>query len=202
MLVVALTGGLGAGKSMVASAMREKGATVLDLDDIARQLLEDDPTLATRIAAEFPTAARPDGSLDRDALAWAAFGSTKSAERLNAIVHPAIAAEVGPALAELRLMPAPPQVVVIEIPLLVEAPVFAELVDVVLAVEAPEEVRIRRAVEAGMSLEDAQNRVACQASDEERRTLADTVIENVGDADALRRQVDATWESAIAPHVG
>jgi dephospho-CoA kinase len=98
-------------------------------------------------------------------------------------------------------MSAPPEVVVIEVPLLVEAPVFGELADVVLTVEAPEAERIRRAVATGMSEGDARSRIACQASDDERRVLADAIIENTGDLDAVRWQVDAVWKSAIAPYV-
>lgn len=202
MLVVALTGGLGSGKSTVAGLMREHGAIVIDLDAIARDLVLSDPVISARIAATFPSAVGWDGRLDREELASAAFHSADATNRLNAIVHPALAAEVAPALAELRLMPEPPAVVVIEVPLLVEAPVFAELADTVVAVEAPEDTRVQRAVAQGMSAHDARFRIERQASDAERREMADHVIDNSGDLEDLRGAVEEVWRTAIVRDAG
>ncbi len=200
MYVVAITGGLGAGKSSAAKTMAELGAVVLSLDDIAKRLLERGEPLAEKVAAEFPDAVADDDSIDPRALAEIAFESPARTLKLNAIVHPAVAREVGPALADLRLLPQPPEVVVLEVPLLVEAPVFGEMADLVIAVAAPEEQRVARAVVSGMAEDDARRRVARQASDEERAQLADIVVENTGSLEDLRHEIERVWDEAVKPH--
>ncbi len=202
MYVVAVTGGLGAGKSLAAAMMADLGAVVLDLDEIAKRLLESNQHVIEAVAMEFPEAFRDDDSIDHAALAAIAFISAAHTLKLNAIMHPAVAREVGPALADLRLLPQPPQVVVIEVPLLVEAPVFGEMADLVVAISAPEEQRIDRAVSGGMSEADARTRVSRQASDAEREALSDQVIENTGSVDDLRREVERVWNEAVKPHAG
>lgn len=203
MFVLVITGGLGAGKSTAARIFRERGAVVLDLDEVAARQLGKGSPLVRRIASEFgEDVLYADGSLDRPALARAAFASPQDAERLNAIVHPAVAREIGPALQELRLMPDQPDVVVVEVPLLAEAPVYRELADEVLAIVGPESVRISRAVARGMSEADARRRVACQATDAERAELADTVIVNDGDEAAFLEVLERYWHETIAPRVG
>ena len=159
MRVVVITGGIGAGKSTAAEFLREKGAVVISADRVAEQVMsKGSPTLA-RVVEEFgPGILTADGSLDRAALARAAFGSAERTRVLNEIVHPAVAREIGPSIADLRLLPEPPEVVILEVPLLAEAPVFAELADVVLAIVAPEQTRVARAVGAGFEEEDARNR--------------------------------------------
>ncbi len=202
MYVVTVTGGLGAGKSSAARVMSELGAVVLDLDQIAKGLLGPGSPVTERIAREFPEAVGDDDTIDHAALARLAFESPARTLKLNAIVHPAVAREVGPSIADLRLLPQPPQVVVLEVPLLVEAPVFREMSDLVVAISAPEDQRIARAVSAGMSEDDARMRVARQASDEERATLADVVVENVGSPEDLRRKIERVWAEAVAPNAG
>ena len=130
------------------------------------------PTLAHVVEAFGERVLQPDGSLDRAALARdARFARWSSTRKLNAIVHPAIAREVGPAVADMRLLPDPPDVVVLEVPLLVEAPVFAEIADVVLAIVGAEETRMARAVAArdGPKRTPAA-RLAVQATDDAART--------------------------------
>jgi dephospho-CoA kinase len=202
MFVVALTGGLGAGKSSAAATMAELGAVVLDMDTIAKRLLEPGQPVAQAVAFEFPDAVCDDDTVDHAALAQIAFASPARTLKLNAIVHPAVAREVGPALADLRLLPQPPQVVVLEVPLLVEAPVFAEIADLVVAISAPEDQRVERAVAKGMAEDDARARVARQASDAEREAIADVVIENTGSVDQLRADVERVWNEAVKPHAG
>jgi dephospho-CoA kinase len=202
MYVVVLTGGLGAGKSSAGSMMADLGAVVLDLDTIAKRLLEPGQPLAEAVAMEFPDAVDDNDAIDQRALAQLAFMSPAHTLKLNAIMHPALAREVGPALADLRLLPQPPEVVVLEVPLLVEAPVFAEMADLVVAISAPEEVRVARAVAAGMTEVDARTRVSRQASDLEREALSDEVIENTGSVDDLRREVERVWNEAVKPHAG
>lgn len=203
MFVLVITGGLGAGKSSAAEYCRARGAVVLDLDEVAARLLAAGSPLVQRVAEEFgQDLVLADGSLDRDALAARAFSDARTAARLNAIVHPAVAREVGPALHDIRLMQEPPAVVVMEVPLLAEAPVFAEMADRVLAITAPEHVRLARVVARGMDPDDAARRIRAQASDEARASMADDVIVNDGDEqqffDALSRYCGRYLESGGA----
>ena len=199
MIVLVVTGGIGAGKSTAAGFFRERGAVTLDLDDIATHVLaKGSPTLA-RVSAEFgPDVLLADGSLDRAALARQAFVSQQATAKLNAIVHPAVTREVGPSIADLRLLPNPPAVVVIEVPLLSEAPVFAEIADLVLAIVAPEETRIGRAVAGGMGEADARRRLAVQATDAERAALADKVVVNDGSIETFRAELEMFWDDRLA----
>lgn len=199
MHIIALTGGLGAGKSTAAEYFRSRGAVVLDLDTIAAGLLKPDSLLLARIAEEFggDDVLLADGSLDRAALARIAFGDPAAARRLNAIVHPAVAREVGPALREIRLMPDQPQAVVLEVPLLVEAPVFAEMADSVVAIVAPVETRVERAVNRGMDESDVRRRIRMQATDAERAEMADEVILNDGDEARLLADLEDYWERTV-----
>lgn len=198
MLVLVITGGLGAGKSTASEYFRGKGATVIDLDDVAAHVLTRGSAVLERVAEEFGDVLLADGSLDRPALARAAFASPERTARLNAIVHPAVAREVGPALQELRLLPSQPEVVVLEVPLLAEAPVFREIADVVLAVVAPESLRLGRAVESGMAQDDARRRMRAQATDAQRAALADAVIINDSTPEQFSSALDAFWNEWIA----
>lgn len=199
MHIIVLTGGLGAGKSTAAEYLRSRGALVLDLDVIASTLLEKGSPTLNAVAREFgeDEVLLADGSLDRSALARIAFSSLESTRRLNAIVHPAVAREVGPALREIRLMPDQPEVVVLEVPLLAEAPVFAEMADEVLAIVAPLELRVARAAGKGMSEADARRRIAVQATDAERAELADDVIVNDGGEEEFLAELARYWERTV-----
>ena len=196
MQVIVLTGGLGAGKSTAASFFRDRGAVVIDLDDVAAHALVPGSLVLDAVAAEFggPDVLYADGRLDRPALARAAFATPEATKRLNALVHPAVIREVGPSISELRLLPDPPPFVVIEVPLLVEAPVFAEIADHVVAIVAPESVRLARAVASGLSEEDARRRMRAQATDAERAELADVVIVNDGPLERLTSSLERFWE--------
>ncbi len=200
MRVIVVTGGLGSGKSLAAEHLRAKGGVVVDLDDVGAKLLMPGSDLLARVAGEFggDEVLLADGSLDRPALARAAFSSAGAVHALNEIMHPAIAREVGVAIEQLRLMPEPPLAVVLEVPLLVEAPVFREIADAVLAVVAPESIRIERVVARGMDRQDATRRVRLQATDAERAELADVVAVNDGSQDSFLLQVDAFWEEYVA----
>lgn len=200
MRIITLTGGLGSGKSTAAEYLRAKGAAVVDTDVVGRTLLSTGSDLLARVAAEFgeDDVLLADGSLDRPALARKAFASDASTRALDAIVHPAVAREVGVALEQLRLLAEPPIAVVLEVPLLVEAPVFAELADVVVALVAPESMRIGRAVAVGMDETDAVRRVRRQATDAERAELADIVIVNDGSVERLYATLDDVWNEHIA----
>ncbi len=199
MYVLALTGGLGSGKSTAAEVFAERGAVVIDCDVVAKALLEQSEAVRERIAQAFGDDIRDGtGAIDRAALAAAAFASAETTERLNAIMHPAVLAAVAGALDTLALQGDPPRVVVLVIPLLAESPGFLEPVDAVLAISASEDVRLERAIARGMDQEDAERRVVRQAGDAERREIADYVIENDGDVEAFRAAVEEFWETEIA----
>jgi dephospho-CoA kinase len=190
-LLVALTGGIGSGKSTVADLFRQRGATVVDADSVARWVVEPGRPALEALAARFgPGILQPDGTLNRAALADLAFADDDSRRALEVITHPAIVAEM-----DRRIATAPDDaVVVVEIQLLVET--WDQRVReyaAVVVVEAPREVRLARLVDRGMERDDAERRMATQASDEQRRVIATHVIENAGDLEALARQVDTVW---------
>jgi dephospho-CoA kinase len=198
MYVLALTGGLGSGKSTAADIFAERGAVVIDCDDIARTLLDEAPVVRDRVVEAFgPGVLGADGRIDRAALADVAFVSAEATAMLDAIVHPAVLAAIAGALDTLALQGEPPRVVVLVVPLLAESPLFLEPVDAVLAISATEDARIERAVARGMTREDAERRIARQAGDGERRAIADHVIDNDGDLESFRRAIIEFWESVV-----
>jgi dephospho-CoA kinase len=195
MLRIGLTGGIGSGKSTVSSLLAEHGAVVVDADRIAREVLEaGTPGLAAVVEAFGDAILGEDGALDRAALAEVVFSDPEARARLNGIVHPLVrarAAEVAAAAPEAA-------VVVHDVPLLVESG-QAGSYDLVLVVEAGLGVRIERLVRRGLSEEDARARVAAQATDEERRAVADVVLDNSGTLEQLAAQVDRFWAEHVAP---
>lgn len=195
MLRIGLTGGIGSGKSTVAALLAERGAVVVDADRIAREVVEPGtPGLAAVVAAFGETVLAPDGSLDRPALAAVAFADDAARERLNAVVHPLVrerAAEIVAAL------PAD-AVVVHDVPLLVETG-QAGSYDLVLVVETDPGTRVTRLVGRGLTEEDARARIAAQATDEQRRAVADVVLDNSGTPEELADQVARFWEERVEP---
>jgi dephospho-CoA kinase len=185
---VGLTGGVGSGKSTVAALLARHGAVVIDADALAREVVEPGSPGFDAVVARFGSTVVTDGRLDRAALAGLVFGDERALAELNAIVHPL----VGERAAELMAAVPPDQVVVYDVPLLVEADLAAGF-DVVVVVEAPAETRLARLQRRGLSTEDANARMAAQASDEERRAAADVVIENDGSEAELKERVDELW---------
>ncbi|WP_222193620.1 dephospho-CoA kinase [Modestobacter italicus] len=195
MLKIGLTGGIGSGKSTVAALLAERGALVVDADRIAREVVEPGtPGLAAVVEAFGPDVLTADGSLDRAALAAVVFGDPAARARLDGIVHPLVRARAA------QLVAAAPDdsVVVQDVPLLVETG-QAGAHDLVLVVEADPETRVRRLVGRGLSAEDARARMASQATDEQRRAVADVVLDNDGDQEALAAQVDRFWVDQVEP---
>lgn len=179
MYVLAVTGGMGSGKSTASGLFSSLGAVAIDLDDLAKRLIAPDGPLVGQVAAEFGASVLDaDGEIDHAKLAAVAFADADAARRLDAIVHPGVYAAVAGALDALLDTPAPPAVVVIDIPLLVESPAFFDLVDGVLAISSDEDTRVARLASRGLDEDDARARIALQASDAERREIADFVIEN------------------------
>jgi dephospho-CoA kinase len=186
--VLGVTGGIGTGKSTVAALLRERGARVLDADAIVRALYAGG-AIPARIAERFGAELlRADGGVDREALARRVFADAAARADLEAIVHPAVRAEV---LARLEGWRAEGFVgiAVLDAALLVESR-FAYPLDALLVVTAPLALRLERLARRGMPLEEARARMAAQAADEAKLARADHVILNDSDLGALGREVD------------
>jgi dephospho-CoA kinase len=188
-LMVGLTGGIGSGKSTVAALLTKRGAVVVDADLIARQVVEPGMPALRQLVERFgPEILQPDGSLDRAKLAAQAFDSEESKQDLEAITHPAIGEEF------LRQVAAAPEdgIVVHDVPLLVESKRGLQY-DAVIVVETPSAQRLDRLEQRGVSRDDAERRMAMQATDEERRAIATWVLDNSGDLANLEAQVERVW---------
>jgi len=198
MLMVGLTGGIGAGKSTVAGMLAERGAIVIDADAIAREVVEPGmPTLDKLVERFGPQILQPDGSLDRPALAAVAFVDDATRKELEAITHPAIGEEF-----LRRVAAAPPgSVVVHDVPLLVESKRGFEYAAVIV-VEAPIETRLDRLEARGIPRDDARRRIELQASDEDRRKVATWVVDNAGDRAQLEKQIAEIWTDLEARAAG
>ena len=196
MLRIGLTGGIAAGKSVVARRLEELGAVLVDADVLARRVVEPGTEGLQEVIGAFGRdILTADGELDRPALGRLIFGDAGSRDRLNSIVHPRVRSA-----AAARIAAAPADAVVVEdIPLLVEtgqAPRF----HLVIVVDAPEAERVRRMVEhRGMSVGDAEQRIAAQVSGPERLRDADAVLENSGTSDDLLGATDALWHARLVP---
>ncbi len=186
-----LTGGIGAGKSTVARMLAERGAVVVDGDRIARELVEPDRPALGEIVERFGAEVlRADGTLDRARLAGLVFGDAAALADLEAILHPRIAERAAELLGAAER--AGRQVAVHDVPLLVEKGMAGSF-DLVVVVQAPVPVRVARLCARGMSESDARQRMASQATDDERAAVADIVIDNSGDEAALAAAVDRAW---------
>jgi len=200
MLLVGLTGGIGAGKSTVARLLSERGATVIDADAIVRELYEPGTQVYRRVVERFGEKVVSDnGGIDRARIASIVFSDDDARHALNAIVHP----EVMRVIAErVDTLSASDEVVVLDVPLLVEVG-GREGLDHVVVVEAGDDVRVARlGTDRGMAVDEARARMSVQASTEQRRALADVVLTNDGDIGNLRAQVDPLWERLRAEASG
>ena len=192
MLVVGLTGGIGSGKSTVSALLAAKGAVVVDADAIVREVQQPGtPVFAAMVERFGPGIVAADGSLDRAAVADLVFGDANALADLNAIVHPAVGAEIA---RRMEALAATDEVVVLDVPLLVESK-NAYPVAGLLVVDVDPEVAVRRLVEhRGMREADVRARMARQAGRDERLARADRVVDNSGTLDDLAAQVDAAWK--------
>ncbi|QRZ62599.1 dephospho-CoA kinase [Rothia sp. ZJ932] len=189
-----LTGGIGSGKSTVAKILEEQGATVIDADAISRQLMQPGHRVLTQTAETFGNSIlHPDGSLNRAALAEIIFKDATAREKLNAIVHPAVREESARIADYAQQTPDFSGIIVEDIPLLTETG-QADRFDAVIVVEADPEVRVQRLVGIrGMSEADARVRMNAQASDSQRRAIATWVLDNSGNVEQTRGQVEQIW---------
>jgi dephospho-CoA kinase len=206
-LMVGLTGGIGSGKSVVAARLAELGAIVIDSDALAREVVAHGTDGLAEVVAVFgPEVLTPEGAMDRAKVADLVFGDEAQRRRLESIIHPRVRERSAQIIAA-----APADAVVVnDVPLLVESglanrpgdgsPSRARgLFDLVIVVFAGEEVRVDRLVRRGLSAAEARARIAAQATDDQRRAVADVQIVNEGTLDELMTTVDAVWEQAIRP---
>ncbi len=195
--LVGLTGGIGSGKSAVADLLAEHGARVIDADEVAREVVAGGSAGLRDVVAEFgEEVLGSDGLLDRGRLAEIVFADPDARLRLTAIVHPLVARRIE----ELLTDGSASGVVVYDVPLLVEGSVHDRHdFDLILVVEAPEHLRIERLMrDRGMTEDQVRARMASQASDEQRRAVADVVIVNDGSRAQLQRAVDQVWRERIS----
>jgi dephospho-CoA kinase len=195
-LLIGLTGGIGSGKSTVARLLERRGAVVIDADQLAREAVAKGTPGFDRVVAAFGTnVLTPDGDLDRGALAARIFSDPAEKAALEAIVHPEVARRFGERVDPLRTSD---RLVVYVTPLLVElglAPAF----DVVVVVTASPHLRISRvASDRGLSPDDVRDRMAVQATDEQRMEVADVLVDNDGSLADLEPQVDRLWGDLVA----
>ena len=192
MLLVGLTGGIGSGKSTVASMLGQRGAVVLDADDFARQAVAAGTPGFRRVVETFgQRVIGPEGELDREKLAAIVFEDDEDRRRLEAIVHPEVGRLFQQSVEPFR---ATDRIVVYAVPLLVENH-LESMFDTVVIVTASEEVRVERLLRRGLSEEDARARIRAQLSDAEREAVADAVIPNDGSVAGLEGRVEALWNT-------
>ena len=196
MLRVGLTGNIAAGKSTVAEVWRRLGATVADADELARRAVEPGSPALAAIAAEWGGEVVRDGELDRAALRRIVFADPDARARLEAIVHPAVAALRDEAYREAEARGE--TLAVADIPLLFEVG-MADDFDVVVLVEAPEELRLERMVrDRGLDPEEARRMIAAQMPSELKHARADHVIPNTGTVGDLEDRARALWRTLAA----
>lgn len=196
MLWVGLTGGIGSGKSMVATRLAQCGAWIIDSDRIAREVVEHGSAGLRAVVSEFgDDVLAADGTLNRSALATRVFDDAAARRRLNAVVHPLVAARA----AELGATAPPDAVVVHDIPLLVENDMAARF-SLVVVVHADTAVRLRRLIEQrGMAPADAAARIAAQATDAQREVVADVWLDNSRSPEHTAAEVDRLWAQRLVP---
>jgi dephospho-CoA kinase len=191
-LVVGLTGGIGSGKSTVSSLLAAKGAVIVDADEVVREQQRPGTPVFDAMVERFgPGIVAADGTLDRAAVADIVFADPQALADLNNIVHPAVGVAIARRMEELSGTDA---VVVLDVPLLVEASRGYPLAGLIVVDVDPDIAVERLVMQRGMTEEDARSRMSRQASREERRARADVVIDNRGTSSDLARQVDAVWD--------
>ena len=192
--VVGLTGGIGSGKSLAAQFFSQLGALVIDADQLARSAIERGSEGFDEVLLRFGDTVLKNGDINREALGQIVFENPQAKKDLEEIIHPRIRAEFEEAVASLN----PGQIMVYEIPLLVETNA-ADRFDFIITVESDPELRKQRLRARGMFSSDIEKRMAAQATQEQRRAIADCVLTNDGTEDELLRQVENIWESTILP---
>ena len=194
MLKVALTGGIGSGKSTVADFLDELGAYVIDSDQLAREVVERGTSGYEAVLAAFGDGILTDGEIDRAKLAEIVFKDATARATLESIIHPLVR---DAAVKMVKSLPAD-AVVINQIPLLVETD-GAKRFDFVITVSADEDIRRRRLIERGMKDYEITKRLAAQVNDAAREAIAHSVIRNNGSIDELRQVVEGLWRLELLP---
>ena len=194
MLVVGLTGGIGAGKSTVAQFFAELGALVIDADQLARMAIERGSDGFADVMLRFGDEIIVNGDIDRKKLAEIVFSDPEARRDLEAIIHPRVQALFAEAVADLDI----DDILIYEIPLLVETGAAAKF-DYIITVESDIKLRKARLLKKGLYISQIEKRMASQATPEAREAIADKVIRNDGDEDSLLRQVENLWEGVLQP---
>jgi dephospho-CoA kinase len=194
-LLVGLTGGIASGKSTVSGMLAERGATIVDADHIAREVVMPGEPAWCKIRDHFgPGVLFADGSIDRQALGGIVFGDPAKLALLNEFTHPPILERIA---SKLEALAPEHRVVVLDAALLVEIGLLRG-VDVVVVVDSPVEIQLERLAGKGLERTQAEARIAAQLPPERRRTHADVVIHNDGTLEELIEQVDKLWEDLSA----
>jgi dephospho-CoA kinase len=190
MILIGLTGGIGSGKSEVARLLTERGAEIIDADLIVRELQQPSAEVYEKMIELFGSeVVAADKSLDRTAIAKKVFTDESLLKTLNQLVHPIVRRVMNERVESFRDTD---KVVVLDIPLLVENP--REGLNGVLVIDLDAEIAVKRLVEQrNMSADDARARIAKQATREQRLAIADHVIDNSGDRNALTQKIETAW---------
>ncbi|WP_419864244.1 dephospho-CoA kinase [Candidatus Poriferisodalis sp.] len=198
MLIVGLTGGIGAGKSTVAELLASHGAAIVDVDALGREIIAPGGTAVEPVLERFGDQLRgPDGGVDRPALASIVFNDPDELAALNEISHPAINDLLDQRIESIGTAEGT-GVVVLDMAVLTESTLGRDTrfpYEVVVTVEAPPDVRLERLIERGMSADDAKARLASQATDEQRREVSNFVIHNGGGTDELADATAQLWDA-------
>ena len=192
MLLVALTGGIGAGKSLVAGYFADLGARVVDADQLSRVAIERGSKGFDAVVAEFGDGILRNGDIDRRALGEKVFNNANARAKLEAIIHPIVRTQFDDLVSSLREH----EIMIYEIPLLVETHA-QDRFNVVITVESDSTLRESRLRERGLLQSEIASRMSAQASSAERIAVADYVIENNASTDQLLRQVEHLWEIVL-----
>lgn len=194
MLKVALTGGIGSGKSAAGDFFEDLGAVVIDADQLARDVIERGTEGFDELVVTFGDDILSNGILDRTKLGQIVFTDAQARKKLEEIIHPRVQAAFN------EIVETSPQgaVIVYQIPILVET-AGKDRFDYVITVEATLENRIARLKERGMKGYEIEARMKIQATDAERAKIADAVFNNDGDSDQLLRQVENIYEGVLLP---
>jgi dephospho-CoA kinase len=193
-LRVGLTGGIASGKSTVANELARRGAVIIDADELAREVVEPGTPGLAAIVRRFGDGVLAGGQLDRAALAKIVFADPQARRDLEGIIHPAVRRRA----AELEAAVPHPSVIVHMIPLLVETGQESDF-DLCVVVDVDHQTQLARLMARGpMSAEEAESRIAAQATREQRLAAADIVVHNVGTINYLRKQLDNLWSDLVS----
>ena len=197
MLVVALTGGIGSGKSTVGQIFAQLGATVIDSDQLARDVIERGSIGFNEVVAKFGDEILKNGEIDRQILASLIFKDPAKRSELEQITHPLIRR----AFAKVVSSASPDSIVINQIPLLVESNHDYKF-DHIITVSASESIRSERLIKRGLTNDQIKQRLGAQATDQMREAIADSVIINEKNEQELTDQVEKIWEQLLSKNVG